>query len=123
MDPDDQPSLMTLRVDMLQGDRIFDRFRAILPDFLTCQKARSPMPRARWKDLWMSEPSSVASLEAQLAKLVEQALWAMGVDPAFQVPDETPEPALADTVLFESWMDEPEKGDSKKKRKKKKRAA
>mmetsp|Transcript_17300 Transcript_17300/g.32536 ORF Transcript_17300/g.32536 Transcript_17300/m.32536 type:complete len:590 (-) Transcript_17300:27-1796(-) len=122
MDPDDQPSLMMVRAEILEGEKIFECFRTVLPDFLTCQRLRAPMPRARWKDLWMSEPSSVASLEGQLAKLVEQALWAMGSDPAFQVVEVTPEAAVDDVVLFESWMAEPDKGDSKKKKKKKKRA-
>merc|ERR1712187_699371 len=85
MDPDKQPSLMTLRVQALQGSNLFESLRSTLPDLLGAQTGRAPIHRARWKQLWSVVPSSVASLEQQLAKLVEQALWTMGSNPAFEV--------------------------------------
>merc|ERR1712217_751259 len=114
MDPDEQPSLMTLRPEFVEdgdGKRLFDRFRQHLSDFLSMQTGRVPLPRARWKDLFASVPSSVASMEAQLAKLFEQALWAMVNEPAFSITakeldGQNVEEAVE--VLDEDWMDEPE---------------
>merc|ERR1719419_2086075 len=71
-------------------------------------------------------------MEQQLAKLVEQALWAMGSDPTYAVPSVTSslEDCLSsDLVKFESWMmstgsgkGKPggQTGDAKKKKKPKK---
>lgn len=122
MDPDDQPPWMTVREHVLEGNQIFDRFQSVLPNFLGSHTGRTPMPRARWKLLWAAAPSSVASLEQQLSKLMEQALWAMGVDPAFAVQSEAKEITFAPEVPLEDWMIEDRKGDSKQKRKKKKKA-
>jgi hypothetical protein len=56
-------------------DKFVERFRSMLPDFLS--QARCPLPRPRWKELFAQEPSSISALEQQLAKLIEQALWAL----------------------------------------------
>merc|ERR1712187_1020642 len=52
MDPDDQPSLLTLRAEALEGDKIFECLRCPLPDFLGAQTGRAPIHRARWKQPW-----------------------------------------------------------------------
>eukprot|EP00747_Dinoflagellata_sp_TGD_P180513 gnl/TRDRNA2_/TRDRNA2_33103_c0_seq1.p1 gnl/TRDRNA2_/TRDRNA2_33103_c0~~gnl/TRDRNA2_/TRDRNA2_33103_c0_seq1.p1 ORF type:complete len:372 (+),score=77.61 gnl/TRDRNA2_/TRDRNA2_33103_c0_seq1:89-1204(+) len=129
VDPADQPTWMALSAHILDQEAIFHRFRCVLPDFLGAKTGRFPLPRARWKQLWAVAPSSVAAFEQQLAKLVEQALWAMASNPSFQKPKissqvEEASPSPSEAVPFEDWMAEPEKGDSKsKKRKKKKKAA
>mmetsp|Transcript_115850 Transcript_115850/g.181065 ORF Transcript_115850/g.181065 Transcript_115850/m.181065 type:complete len:473 (-) Transcript_115850:69-1487(-) len=123
MDPDDQPSLMTLRHQFSEGatgEQLVARFRLNLSDFLA-HTGRTPMPKARWKELFTSRPSSVSSLEEQLAKLFEQALWAMAMDPCFEVENATKATDLAEDALSEDWMDELETADAKRKKKKKKR--
>jgi len=128
MDIDDQPSYMTLKSHMLEGSYLFNRLRRVLPDFLKPQQAtRVPLPRARWKDLFAAEPSSIASMEQQLTKLVEQALWAMGSDAAFDIPNDTSKQLETQTTAnFEDWVDKTlrtelkEKGKKSKKKKKKK---
>eukprot|EP00929_Paragymnodinium_shiwhaense_P093707 TRINITY_DN53933_c0_g1_i1.p1 TRINITY_DN53933_c0_g1~~TRINITY_DN53933_c0_g1_i1.p1 ORF type:complete len:442 (+),score=113.81 TRINITY_DN53933_c0_g1_i1:143-1468(+) len=112
MDPDNQPDLMTLQASVLEGDSIFGRFDRVLPDFLGAKSGRTPLHRARWKQLWTSAsggqlPTSVASLEQQLAKLVEQALWNLPSHTALQAPKAvaagTPAADSAE-VEFEDWM-------------------
>merc|ERR1712061_262449 len=84
--------------------------RRILPDFLTPQSPRTLMPRARWKELWTTEPASVAALEQQLAKLVEQAFWAMTLDPTYKT-QLRPLDDVADK--FKPWMEEYDKKTAK----------
>merc|ERR1719465_327706 len=75
---DSDAPLLVLKPNVLMSDDFFERFKYALPDFLSTQTKRMPLPRARWKDLWASEPASIIALHEMLAKLVEQALWAMG---------------------------------------------
>lgn len=102
MNPEIQPALMTLRPAACEGCIIFDRLSLALPDFLGSKTGRSPLPRARWKQLWAIEPSSVAAFEQQLAKLAEQALWALGLSSSFEAPREESQPQ--ETVEVEDWM-------------------
>eukprot|EP00441_Pelagodinium_beii_P036916 CAMPEP_0197634176 /NCGR_PEP_ID=MMETSP1338-20131121/10352_1 /TAXON_ID=43686 ORGANISM="Pelagodinium beii, Strain RCC1491" /NCGR_SAMPLE_ID=MMETSP1338 /ASSEMBLY_ACC=CAM_ASM_000754 /LENGTH=291 /DNA_ID=CAMNT_0043205995 /DNA_START=29 /DNA_END=901 /DNA_ORIENTATION=- len=94
MNPELQPALMTLQPSMLHECRIFDRLHQCLPDFLGAKNGRSPLPRARWKQIFATEPSSVVALEQQLTKLAEQAFWAMGSNPDFEPKPEL-EPVAA----------------------------
>jgi len=82
----EQVPSMTLRSSILEGDGMFTQFQAIVPDFLGANKQRTPLHRAYWKKLWTDEPQSLPALEQQLTYLVEQALWAMGSNPLFDVP-------------------------------------
>merc|ERR1719506_2299945 len=89
MDPDDQPSCMSIKqhhLDSANATELLSCFRQALPDFLTSQSSRSPIPKARWKDLFSSKPQSVAAMDKQLAKLMEQSLWLMVSDAAHSVP-------------------------------------
>lgn len=81
-----------------------------------------PIPKARWKELWTLEPTSVLALELQLVKLVEQALWAMVADPAFAVSTApaTP-PADSTRLVLEPWMEEFDEKVAKDVRRKKKK--
>mmetsp|Transcript_131400 Transcript_131400/g.293993 ORF Transcript_131400/g.293993 Transcript_131400/m.293993 type:complete len:563 (-) Transcript_131400:97-1785(-) len=88
VDPRQRP-MMVIKDDFLTRPDIFERFQAVLPDILAPRTARTPLPRARWKELWTSEPSSIIALEQQLARLVEQALWAMDADGAVCSSSET----------------------------------
>eukprot|EP00928_Gymnodinium_smaydae_P038409 TRINITY_DN26504_c0_g1_i1.p1 TRINITY_DN26504_c0_g1~~TRINITY_DN26504_c0_g1_i1.p1 ORF type:complete len:482 (-),score=110.14 TRINITY_DN26504_c0_g1_i1:150-1595(-) len=76
MDLEDQQSLMTLRDSMLDGELLFVHLRGVLPDLLSAHSGRTPVHRARWKQLWKA-PSSATAMDRQLAQLVEQALWSM----------------------------------------------
>jgi hypothetical protein len=122
--------IMAMKVEALAREELLHELRSTLPDFLSSTSGRTPIPRARWKELWVPEPKSIQALERQLVKLVEQALWAMVQDPAFSVPvieeDNPLVDALAgDMVPFQDWMEcdvNPKSGDpsSKKKKKQKK---
>lgn len=130
MDPDEQPSLMTLRAGMLEGDSLFACCRGALPDFLAPRTGRAPLPRARWKQLWAAAPSSVAALERRLAELAEQALWGVAADPALEARAPTDAGsgdagAAALELELGLALEEagPEKAASKAKRKKRRQAA
>lgn len=81
----DQQPVMTVKSCLLESDMFFDAFCNVLPDFLQTGTGRHPMPRPRWKELW-AEPTSISGLEQQLVRLVEQALWLMAADPAYEPP-------------------------------------
>lgn len=128
IDPGNQPSWMAVREEVLTDDReLFAQCKRVLPDFLAPPSGpmgRTPTPRARWKELWVIEPSTVSALEQQLAKLVEQVLWQMASDNAFAsvTPAVAEDPPPLDTaiseVAFEDWMtDKVPKKKSKKKKK------
>jgi len=127
MDPTRMP-VMAMKASFMQSDNFFASLSSVLPDLLSERSGRVPLPRPRWKELWGSEPSSIAAMEQQLVKLVEQALWAMGSDPAYEIPEEGCQQMIADSlagdcVMFESWMvikPKPKTGDASKKKKKKK---
>lgn len=114
IDPENQPPWMAIRDEVLSdGGELLVRCKHALPDFLTPQAGslgRAPTPRARWKELWMNEPSTVAALEQQLAKLVEQVLWQMASDHAYAlvtsaIAEEIAPDATVDCeVPFEDWM-------------------
>merc|ERR1712039_1109461 len=63
--------------EFLRRPDFFERIRRVLPDFLSQQSNRIPQPRARWKDMWATEASSMLVVEQRVASLIEQALWAM----------------------------------------------
>uniref|UniRef100_A0A7S1F6I8 Uncharacterized protein n=1 Tax=Noctiluca scintillans TaxID=2966 RepID=A0A7S1F6I8_NOCSC len=120
-----QMPVMAVKAPMLTNNSLFDTFREVLPDFMK-PSGRVPLPRARWKEFWASEPSSICAMERQLAKLMEQAMWAMGADPiyAFQTSDADPhelEEWASDIVRFEPWMEGETQKEEKKKLKKKKK--
>jgi hypothetical protein len=131
--------IMAMKLDFAARPQIFEDFKALLPDLFAERSKRTPIPRARWKDLWNSEPSSVSDMERQIVKLVEQAFWTMGADHAFANSDHGMQQTTnrkvqlqvaacdADCIDFEDWMMEPclspiakPSGDSRKTTKKKK---
>lgn len=100
MDPDDQVMLITLRLDILYGDIMFEKFSEALPDFLGSKTRRSPKPRARWKHIFDRAPHSVTEFEKQLSELMEQVLWAWGVTPGFHVTSTScPNPTTVDWAV------------------------
>lgn len=128
--------IMAMKLDFAARPQIFDDFKGLLPDLFSERSKRTPIPRARWKELWNSEPSSVSEMERQIVKLVEQAFWTMGADHAFANPEDSMQQVElqvaascdADCIDFEDWMTEPclspnakSSGDSKKSAKKKKK--
>jgi len=135
MNPKQLP-VMAMKEEFIMREGFFEDLQTVLPDFLSSKSNRAPMSRARWKELWATDPASFSAMEQQLAKLVEQALWAMAVDPAYALPEATPvdewqqqlvDALSADSVPFEPWMisessTRSQASDSKKK-KKKRRAA
>jgi hypothetical protein len=98
--------IMVMKVGFLQEtQRLVGNMKNVLPDFLTQQATRMPMPKARWKDLWGVEPSSMIALEQQLAKLAEQALWAMVSDQSLAAQSIEEDTGTSDLSL-ELWMTE-----------------
>lgn len=91
-----QPSL-TMKSSFAANADIFKVVRGVLPD-LFCS-SRPAIHRARWKDLWKSKPTSVPALEQAVAKLAEQAFWALAADPDCAVASADPLPA----ILSEGW--------------------
>jgi len=116
---DSDAPLLVLKPNVLMSDDFFERFKYALPDFLSTHTKRMPLPRARWKDLWASEPASITALHEMLAKLVEQALWAMGTHLSFLSPEPAAKKCSADPVVLEPWMEDekPQVVESKKNRK------
>merc|ERR1719469_361834 len=96
---------MHMKEPFLENLVLFETFTQILPDFLGERTGRRPTSRARWKDLWANEPTSMAAMDRLLACLVEQALWAMIKDPRFSV-SELPSAVhdLSSEVPLEDWM-------------------
>jgi len=122
--------IMVMKDASLQREELLHELRSTLPDFLSSYSGRTPMPRAKWKDMWVADFSSIQAVEKQLIKLMEQALWAMALDPAYAVPidEEEPNPLVdameGDSVPFEPWMEwdrdaNPKVGDAIAKKKKK----
>jgi len=99
------PVLIMKGAFLQDPQHLYDQMRGILPDFLSPKAPRPRLPKARWKELWATEPTSMAALEQQLAKLTEQALWAMAAEPE---PMPTVAEAEADdgAVEMEPWMAE-----------------
>mmetsp|Transcript_58379 Transcript_58379/g.170713 ORF Transcript_58379/g.170713 Transcript_58379/m.170713 type:complete len:369 (-) Transcript_58379:54-1160(-) len=119
--------VMAMKATFLEGDTIFRELGEVLPDLLSEKSGRAPLPKARWKDLWAIEPSSVQAMEQQLVKLVEQVLWAIGADPSCEVQREL-EGGSSEPVPFEPWMESGESpkakaktGDAKKRKKQQKK--
>lgn len=86
--------VLVLSVDLqfvMCDDDLLDRCRIVLPDFLSPRAGRRQTPMERWKDLFSQESASVGACQQQLAKLIEQALWAMALEPALSPVDETSE--------------------------------
>eukprot|EP00441_Pelagodinium_beii_P044460 CAMPEP_0197635012 /NCGR_PEP_ID=MMETSP1338-20131121/10947_1 /TAXON_ID=43686 ORGANISM="Pelagodinium beii, Strain RCC1491" /NCGR_SAMPLE_ID=MMETSP1338 /ASSEMBLY_ACC=CAM_ASM_000754 /LENGTH=394 /DNA_ID=CAMNT_0043206985 /DNA_START=159 /DNA_END=1343 /DNA_ORIENTATION=+ len=107
MDPGAMP-VMQMKPAFAANLRLFEEFKKILPDIFS--EKRSPMPKARWKDLWNQEPSSVSAMERQIMKMVEQAFWALGADAAVNESSgasKVPLTMEGDNVPFEDWMFEP----------------
>jgi len=70
--------VMIMTGEFLERDDFFDRVQTVLPDFLSHeQRRRTPTPRARWKEIWATEPHSMTVIDKRVAMLIEQALWAM----------------------------------------------
>lgn len=77
-------------------DDFLREFETVLPDFLG--RSRRVIPAACWATrLWSQQPSNFKAFQEQLAKTVEQALWAMAVDPLY-----APTPALE----VDDWIQE-----------------
>merc|ERR1712039_234739 len=108
VDPKLSPVLV-MKEEFLQRTDFIECVRRVLPDFLTSQSHRTPIARARWKELWATEPTSVAALEQQLAKLIEQAFWAMSLEPTYKTMPMKPQPLEDVTYRFEPWMEEHDK--------------
>jgi len=122
------PSLLpvlAMKPSFLERADFVEALRQVLPDFLSpgaASMGRTPAPRARWKDIFAKEPASVAALEQQLVRLVEQALWAMAVDPAYEVQQELERPHVSDPDAW--WIEEEEqqrRAEAKRRQKKSKR--
>mmetsp|Transcript_63840 Transcript_63840/g.165879 ORF Transcript_63840/g.165879 Transcript_63840/m.165879 type:complete len:307 (-) Transcript_63840:1936-2856(-) len=99
--------VMKMRDGFLESDNFFEQLRHVLPDLLAPQHAckRAPLPMPYWKQLWAVLPTSFSALEQQLAKTVEQALWAMGSDPQLAVRCAKGISAAVDvTGVDEEWM-------------------
>mmetsp|Transcript_48625 Transcript_48625/g.141705 ORF Transcript_48625/g.141705 Transcript_48625/m.141705 type:complete len:492 (-) Transcript_48625:278-1753(-) len=129
---------LAMQAEFLGRHDFFEALARVLPDFLRpASPVRSPMPRARWKDIFAVEPSSISGMEQQLVRLVEQALWLMATDPAYAVDDEQlkrgkdgeavepPDAAGVDTSGIEALLEEEEaeraRKEAKAKKQKKKR--
>jgi len=98
--------VMVMKVGFLQeAQRLIGNMKNVLPDFLSQQASRVPLPKARWKDLWSIEPSSMIALEQLLAKLAEQALWAMACDESLVAHSIEEDVSLSELSL-EPWMTE-----------------
>jgi len=114
--------LLVLKPHILMSDDIFERFKRVLPDFLSAHTRRSPLPRARWKDLCASEPASISALHEMLAKLVEQAFWTVSAT-LFSATFESTNgrrsgrtTTSVNPVMLEPWMEvEKQKGMSPRK--------
>lgn len=109
-----RPPAIALKANFISRPDFFDIIKEALPDLCCARTGRVVLPRARWKEIWSFEPSSIAQMKAQLAKLVEQALWAVPID--FPTPAQAadgltevsakqqPLVALEAEVVFEPWM-------------------
>jgi len=121
VDPASMP-VMAMKLPFLQSVDFFQDLQCVMPDFLSLRSGRAPLPRARWKEIWAVEPSSVAGMEQSLVKLVEQALWNMMSKPAcnLAIAEAPAEEQLCEPVPLEAWMldDEKPKGSPEKKKKK-----
>merc|ERR1711974_441417 len=59
--------VMAVKDSFLEGEKLFVEFGRVLDDFLSERCGRVPLAKPRWKEIWTSEPSSVAAVELQLA--------------------------------------------------------
>merc|ERR1719171_3451242 len=98
---------MKLKASFLSRDDMFDILRAAVPDFLKERTGRTALPRARWKELWTTGPSSVAQMEQLLAKLVEQAVWFAALEARALALTVVRDAIKGDEgdVAFEPWME------------------
>jgi len=96
-------AVMVMKAEFVASEDFFEIMRGVVPDFLSPKSVRNPLSRVRWKEIWATEPASMHALEERLAKLVEQALWAMGADPEYAVPADE---EVAVDVQLEPWMTE-----------------
>merc|ERR1719230_2555251 len=55
--------VMAMKVEALAREELLHELRSTLPDFLSSTSGRTPIPRARWKELWVPEPKSIQALE------------------------------------------------------------
>merc|ERR1712157_605871 len=91
--------------------------RKVLPDMLrppAGTATRRQLSKVLWKDIFITEPSSVTAMEQQLVKLVEQALWHMATESAYEVPEapmgsvecqsQLVDALAGDAIPFEPWM-------------------
>ncbi|CAK0871798.1 unnamed protein product [Prorocentrum cordatum] len=105
MDPEMRPVLRA-KADFVTREDFLEQISSVLPDFLSQRSPRPPAPRAKWKSICTADPANVGEMEQQLARLVEQALWAMASDPAFGVEEQPPPVAEPTEVNLEPWMEE-----------------
>eukprot|EP00930_Biecheleria_cincta_P028660 TRINITY_DN19999_c0_g1_i1.p1 TRINITY_DN19999_c0_g1~~TRINITY_DN19999_c0_g1_i1.p1 ORF type:complete len:560 (-),score=92.18 TRINITY_DN19999_c0_g1_i1:82-1734(-) len=95
-------TILRMKVDFAERRDIFDLVRAVLPD-LFCSR-RQAMHRARWKDLWEDKPTSINEFELALAKLMEQAFWAIATDACPAVAAVAVSDPILPEVLSDGWM-------------------
>mmetsp|Transcript_22811 Transcript_22811/g.53286 ORF Transcript_22811/g.53286 Transcript_22811/m.53286 type:complete len:468 (-) Transcript_22811:292-1695(-) len=107
--------VMAVKLSFLEAGDVLAVMQRVLPDFLLESSGRAPLPQAKWKDLFSTDPPSVVALEKQLAKLVEQALWIMhrqhckaGQEAAKKlcVQEDTATASADQEIVLEPWMAE-----------------
>jgi len=94
---DDESPIFFIDLKFVEDDTIIERCRAALPDFLRLRSGRRAMPQARWKDLFARDPASVTVFQQQLAKLIEQAFWAIEIEEIVLHEDQ---------IVLEPWMED-----------------
>lgn len=100
-----RPPVIRLKKNFISKSDFFDVLRKALPDFLRARNGRSPLPYERWTEIVSSEPSSTVQMKAQLAKLLEQALWILpGQAKNNALKSNTKEPSHEYEVAFQPWM-------------------
>lgn len=117
-----RPPVIRLKENFISRSDFFDVLREALPDLLHARSGRLPLPCARWKETISSEPSSTVQMKAQLAKLLEQALWILPEQAKTDSLISITNAAFHDSdVAFEPWM--MQDGDLKVQRGKNKKSA
>mmetsp|Transcript_16058 Transcript_16058/g.36849 ORF Transcript_16058/g.36849 Transcript_16058/m.36849 type:complete len:463 (+) Transcript_16058:78-1466(+) len=109
VDPHRHP-VMAVKRAFLEEHDILEVMEAVLPDFLSDNSSRVQLPQARWKEIFANDPSTVLSMEQQLAKVVEQSL--LQLEKQAKSPAQEQEAASsasaapAHELVLEPWMAE-----------------
>mmetsp|Transcript_51951 Transcript_51951/g.96094 ORF Transcript_51951/g.96094 Transcript_51951/m.96094 type:complete len:458 (+) Transcript_51951:83-1456(+) len=108
VDPHRHP-VMAVKRSFLEEHDVIAVMEAVLPDFLSENSGRSQLPQARWKEIFANDPSSVLSMEQQLARLVEQSLLlldkqAKPIAASIAQEQEASSASAADELVLEPWM-------------------